>query len=92
MLSASATETIEAATLEMVFPTRIVINKRRGKAIKLFAYREIIFEDLKSSSKFFCFKEKNATSEPEKKAERIKNITSKNTWFNQSISKKKEIL
>jgi len=37
MLSATATEIIEAATFAMVFPTRIVISKRLGKAIKLFA-------------------------------------------------------
>jgi len=44
------------------------------------------FEDLKSSSRFFCLVEKNATSEPEKKAENNNRTTSNITWFNQSIS------
>jgi len=52
------------------------------------AYLEISFEDLKSSSKFFCFNEKNATSEAEKKAERNKKKTSKTVRYDQSISKK----
>jgi len=56
------------------------------------AYLEIIFEDLKSSSKFFCFNEKNATSEAEKKAERNKRKTSKTVRYDQSISKKILIL
>jgi hypothetical protein len=82
------TDTIEAATFAIVLPTRIVINKRLGNEIRSFAYLDINLKDLKSSSKFFCFNEKNATSEAEKKAEMINNKTSKATWYDQSISKK----
>lgn len=70
---------MEAAMFASVFPTRIVISSLLGKAIRLFAYREMSFEDLKSSSRFFCLIEKNAISEPEKKAERTSNNTRVNT-------------
>ena len=77
--SAMDTETMDVATFANVFPTRIVTSNRRGKAIKLFAYLEMSSEDLKSSSKFFCLIEKNATSDPEKNAERANNNTSETT-------------
>lgn len=90
--SAIDTETIDAATLATVLPTNIVMSSLLGNAIKLLVYRKISLEDLKSSSRFFCFIEKNATSDPEKKAESNNSTTSKNIWNNQSISKKLWIL
>lgn len=77
--SAIETDTIEAATFTSVLPTNTVISSLLGKAIRLLAYLKISFEDLNSSSRFFCLIEKNATSEPEKKAENINSTISKIT-------------
>jgi hypothetical protein len=63
-----------------------------GDEIKIPAYREISFEDLKSSFRFFCLTEKKATSEPEKKTESNNKTINKITWYNQSISTKIQIL
>jgi hypothetical protein len=86
-LSAIETETIEAATFVIVFPTSIVTRSLLGKAIRLLAYLKISFEDLKSTFKSFCLIEKKATSEPEKKAEEITKMNNKSIWNIQSISK-----
>jgi len=65
--NASETEIIDAATLNNVFPSRIVINNCRGVFNRLIIYLSLKF--LLFCPSFFILSEKSATSEPEKTAE-----------------------
>lgn len=77
MSNAIETAIIEAATLLIVLPIRIVINNFLGNAINLVIYFPKCFERLLISSNFLSSNENNATSEPENNAENNRRTISK---------------